>query len=99
MLANSHNGYFSRFQVYTGKKDSVAEKGLGARVVKDLTSSLKGKYHHVYFDNFFASTELLTDLERNGYSCGTARKDRKGFTEALTKPKLSNRSVKVYNYM
>ena len=82
---------------YTGKQDSVVEKGLGAHVVKDLTSSLKGKYHHVYFDNFFTSTQLLTDLEQDGiYSCGTARKDRKGFPEALKKPKLSNRSVKVY---
>ena len=97
VLADSHNGYFSKFQVYTGKQDGVVEKGLGARVVKDLTSSLKGKYHHVYFDNFFTSTQLLTDLERDGiYSCGTARKDRKGFPEALKKPKLSNRSVKMY---
>ena len=80
--------------MYTGKKDGSVEKGLGARVVKDLTSSLKGKYHHVYFDNFFTSSQLLTDLKRDGiYSCGTARKDRKGFPEALKKPKLSKRSV------
>ena len=65
-------------------KVGAVEKGLGARVVKDLTNTLKGKYHHVYFDNFFTRTELLTDLERDGiYSCGTARKDRKGFPEAL----------------
>ena len=58
VLGDSHNGYFSRFQVYTGKKDGSVEKGLGARVVKDLTSSLKGKYHHVYFDNFFTSSHV-----------------------------------------
>ena len=43
VLADSHNGYFCKFSVYTGK-DGVAEKGLGARVVKSLTSELKDKH-------------------------------------------------------
>ena len=50
-LADSHNGYFHQFQVYTGKEGS-GEKQLGQRVIKDLTKHLKGK-HHVFFDNFF----------------------------------------------
>ena len=37
------------------KKDSSTEHGLGAGVVKTLTSDFKGKYHHVYFDNFLTS--------------------------------------------
>ena len=44
VLADSHNGYFHSMQVYTGK-ESTPEKHLGARVVKDLTTSLKNKYH------------------------------------------------------
>ena len=48
----STNGYFSQFEVYTGKKDNTIEQGLGARVVKTLTSDFKGKYHRIYFDNF-----------------------------------------------
>ena len=36
MRADSNNGYVSQFQVYVGKETS-AEIGLGARVVKDLT--------------------------------------------------------------
>ena len=56
------------------------EKGMGKRVVKDLTGDVKGKNHHVYFDNFFTSLDLVVDLEKDSiYSCGTARKDRKGF--------------------
>ena len=51
-LADSHNGYFHKFQVFTGKEDS-GEKQLGQRVVKDLTQHLKGKNHHVFIDNFF----------------------------------------------
>ena len=55
VLGDSSNGYFSNFQIYTGKVGATAETGLGARVVKDLTHDLKGKYHHVcyvFFDNF-----------------------------------------------
>ena len=91
VLADSNNGYFHTMQVYTGKTNTP-EKQLGARVVKDLTRSLAGKHHHVYFDNFFTSVKLLEDLEKDGiYACGTARTDRVGFPEALTRPKLSNR--------
>ena len=57
-LADSHNGYYHKFHVYTGK-ESGGEKQLGHRVVKDLTEHLKGKGHHVYFDNFFTSQKLL----------------------------------------
>ena len=46
-LADSHVGYFHKVQVYTGKVGS-GEKGLGQRVVKDLTQHLKGKSHHVF---------------------------------------------------
>ena len=83
VLGDSTNGYFSRFEVYTGRRES-REEGLGAHVVKTLTSELKHKHHHVYFDNFFTNVQLLEQLEEDGiYSCGTARKDRKGFPPAL----------------
>ena len=81
--ADSRNGYFSQFEVYTGKKKGAVEHQLGARVVKDLTKELQGKWHHVYFDNFFTSYSLLSDLEKSRINgCGTARKDRRGFPEA-----------------
>ena len=84
VLADSHNGYFSQFEVYTGKKGNTAETGLGTRVVKTPTAELKGKCHHVFFDNFFTSEHLLQDLLADDiYSCGTARKDRKGFPAEL----------------
>ena len=34
MLADSHNGYFKKLQVYTGKEENRVEPGLGERVVK-----------------------------------------------------------------
>ena len=94
-LADSHNRYFHKFQLYSGKEGS-GEKQLGQRVVKDLTQHLKGKNHHIFFDNFFTSEKLLRDLADDDiYACGTARKDRQGFPPALKKAKLKNRCVGV----
>ena len=88
------NGYFCRFEVYCGKKGSNVEKGLAARVVKDLTNDFQGKHHHVFFDNFFTSLELIQDLKEVGiYACGTARKNRRGFPDQLQNPKLNDRYV------
>ena len=84
VLADSHNGYFQKFEVYSGKKGDSPEKALGAKVVKSLTSELHRKHHHVFFDNYFTSVSLLEDLLEDGvYACGTARKDCKGFPDTL----------------
>ena len=94
VLGDSHNGYFWRFEVYTGKQGDKVEKGLAARVVKSLTEDLKGRNCHVYFDNFFNSLELLNDLvSDNIFACGTARSNRRGFPEQLKKVKFANRYV------
>ena len=85
VLGDSTNGYFSQFDVYTGKGEGRVE-GLGAHVVKTLTEDLKNKNHHVFFDNYFTSYKLLEDLEKDGiYGCGTARKE---FPAALKNPGL-----------
>ena len=76
------------------KEGSSGEKQLGQRVVKDLTQHLKGEY--VYFDNFFTSQQLLSDLAED--VCGTALKDRRGFPPALNTAKLKNRSVQLCVY-
>ena len=90
VLGDSTNGYFSR---YTGKGEERVE-GLGAHVVKKLTQDLKQKNHHVFFDNFFTSYQLLADLEEDGiYGCGTARKDRKNFPQPLKNHGLKQRYV------
>ena len=41
VLGDSKNGYFSRLEIYTGKKDHT-EHGLGSCVVKDLTKDFQG---------------------------------------------------------
>ena len=78
--ADSRNGYFSQFEVYRGKKERRCRTPAGSSSSEELTKELQGKWHHVYFDNFFTSYSLLCDLEKSGiYGCGTARKDRRGF--------------------
>ena len=65
------------------------------RVVKTLTEPLKGKFHHVYFDNFTIE-QLMTELEEYGvYACGTARKDRRGFPDQLKRVNLKDRYTKI----
>ena len=92
--ADSISDYISRFQVYTGKEKSK-EKGLGARVVKELKTDLHHRNHHVYSDNFFSSFQLFSDLFSDGiYACGTIKSSRKGFPPVLApvlKKRLPNR--------
>lgn len=77
MLADE-SGYCGKFQIYTGKRGDNAEKNLGARVVKDLCKGLEGKGHNVYFDNYFTSVPLLSELQRDEiYACGTVNSNRK----------------------
>ncbi len=78
--------------MYCGKQENTVETGLAVRVVKNLTSDIKDKNHHVLFDNFFTSAQLLEDLLSDGiYAYGTARKDRRGFPESLKGVKLRKR--------
>ena len=67
----------------TGREISP-ERGLGARVVKDLTRSLVHKHHHILCDNFFTSIGLFQELHKEGlYATGTLRSDRRGFPTEL----------------
>ena len=62
VVGDSTNGYFSRFDVYTGRQENH-EVGLGEHVVKMLTDDIKHKKkHHVYFDNFFYERETPSKI-------------------------------------
>ncbi len=56
--------YLNEFNIYLGKGDGgVTEHGLGYNVVTSLCQSLHGKYHHVFFDNYFTSKKLMEPAE------------------------------------
>lgn len=86
------SGYVHQFQIYVGKTGDDVEKSLGSRVVKDLTRSLVGKYHTIYFDNFFNSVELMKNLHDDAIlACGTFRKGRKDMPNDLKEDKSMKR--------
>ena len=82
--ADSVTGYISGYQVYTGKEKS-SEKGLGSRIVKELTADLHHRNHHVYCDNFFSSFQLFSDLFSDGICVySTIKCNRKEFLPTLS---------------
>ena len=91
--ADSHNGYFSPFDVYKGKGSNTSpELGLGGSVVKTLTRPLVGKSHHVFMDNYFSSPALFESLLQDKiYACGTIRSNRRGFPQDLKGKRLKER--------
>ena len=89
--ANS-NGCISQFEIYTGKVGQTTEKCLGSRVVKTLTTDLFGKFHEVYFYDYFTSLPLMHYLRMNGvYACGTVRKHRVGLPSDFENEKTMSR--------
>lgn len=84
-------GYISKLEIYTGKIDSI-ETSLGKRVVTNLTKNIQGKYHRVFFDNFFTSFDLMENLLQNKvYGCGTVGGNRKGLPINQMSDKLLKR--------
>ena len=89
-LCDSHSYYMLDFNVYTGK-DSTRDVNvpLATKVVKDLMAPLYHKFHHVYFDSFFTSLPLLTELkEMETYACGTVRTNRRGLPPSIKTSRL-----------
>lgn len=74
----AESGYCLDFDVYTGKQGTEVETDLGGRVVRQFCSNLKGKFHKVYFDNYFNSYQLEVDLLKDQIlACGTVNSTRK----------------------
>lgn len=60
--ADSHAGYLCDFEVYSGKRKDGIENGLAYTVVTNLCKSIYGKWHKIFFDNFFTSYQLIEEL-------------------------------------
>ena len=68
------------FDLYTGKsnKEKTSESflGLEGNIVVDLLQIVEKEYHTVYFENFYASSDLLAYLNDAGYyACGTMQEN------------------------
>jgi hypothetical protein len=78
-LTESANGYLLKCDIYKGKKkfDNKSFYG-GNNLHNNLQKISGGKWHHIYFDNNFSSTNLTKMLlQQEIYSCGTIRAKRK----------------------
>lgn len=77
------NGYPYHLQIYTGRDTSTSSEPLGTRVVKsmvDVVSTYSDiESHSFYFDNFFTSYQLMSELrEVKVKATGTIRQFRTG---------------------
>ena len=83
VLADAHNGYTYRLQIYTGKQvDETASASLGlcSRVVLDLIDGMEDDGHTLFTDNYYTSPELYLHLYNSGVNaCGTVRTNRRSF--------------------
>ena len=59
----------------------------GHRCCHAVVEQIRGKNHHVYFDNLFISVPLLNDLlEHKIYACGTVLKNKKKLPLSVKNP-------------
>ena len=67
------------FEIYCGK-DDTRKTPLGTHVVNTMLEPISHVDSHVvFFDNFFTSHNLLSELaEKNIHACGTIREGRTG---------------------
>ena len=70
-------GLHYNVEIYTGKSGNHAGEALGTRVVNNaLEVGERPSNHIAYFEHFFSSYQLLSDLDKKGFrATGTMRKD------------------------
>ena len=72
VLADSSTGNTCDFDVYLGKNTASSGFSLAYEVVMNLVRSIVNQGHHLFFDNFYTSVQLLRDLIGKGIrACGT----------------------------
>ena len=92
-------GYLCGFEVYTG--DASGQSQGNVQEVQDTSKTsctvlglldsvqLLDMGHHVYFDNYYNSPDLIDLLyKRKTHACGTVRKNQKSLPLAVTQAKL-----------
>ena len=95
-LADSATGYVCDMDVYSGKRNAPSENGIGYDVVMGLAQPFLNRYHHIYFDNFFSSLKLATDLlDAKTYSCATIKANRVGLPDVVKKPGKMTRGASI----
>ena len=101
-VSDARTGYVIAFDVYAGKNKTRCalnadvldpQSSQTTRIVMGLMKKghLLGRGHHVYMDNYYTSPDLFWELHnKEVFSCGTCRKNRKNMPKAVTQAGLRN---------
>lgn len=85
--------------IYEGKSTDKSSDPLGTRVVLDCTSVCSTADHHLIFDNFFTSYNLIERLTEMGYKAtGTIRQNRIGDCPLRAVDKMKKESRGSFQY-
>ena len=64
----SSNGYPYNIKIYQGKEKKLQDQPFGSRVINNMldviTANSSALLHELYFDNFFTSYGLMSDLAK-----------------------------------
>ena len=95
----SADGYPYNFELYCGKDDKRALP-LGTHVVMNMLRPVKNRDEHVvFFDNFFTSYDLLSELARqNTRACGTVRENRTKKCPLISKKEMEKKDRGTFDY-
>ena len=96
MVSELSTGYIYGFEVYTGDASGLSQGN--AQEVQDVSKTscivlglldsvqLLDMGHHVYFDNYYNSPDLIDLLyKRKTHACSTVRKNQKSLPIPVTK--------------
>ena len=85
MVCDSHNGYCSKFRIYTGNSEVPPfENGITYDLVMDLMRNYFGQGYRLFVDNYYSSPILFSDLWLLGCGAtGTLRANRRGVPQAI----------------
>ena len=93
MVSEPSTGYICGFEVYTGDASGQSQGNASKTscIVLGLLDSVQllDMGHHVYFDNYYNSPDLIDLLhKRKTHACGTVRRNQKSLPLAVTQAKL-----------
>ena len=80
----ARNGITNDCQVYEGSTKKSREANLSTAVIVGLAKYIYDKGHHLYYDNYFSSVDLVEELlHHETHYCGTARSSSRKYPAAL----------------
>ena len=93
------DGYPYNFSIYCGK-EGESKTPLGTRVVNEMLKPVGNSDQYVvFFDNFFTSHALLTELAEKGFrACGTVRENRTGRCPLPSKKEVEKQDRGYFDY-